>query len=272
VGIVRTVEWTLLVPPAEAATRIRAGLEKCGIEAESEGLTISGKSARALLKNRWAAEVRFELESTSGGSIAVARVDMNGNKHYELLGEIAEAIGDDCFDDRGAAEAIERLGKMGRVFGRKEVRHLRNILRGTERVVVLGQGQYGNKQGLIALTTERLVFFEKSLLGQETVEEFSLRSITSLETGKKMTGEKLVITVAGNRSEITHLFHGHADEIVRQYRRLTAEPAAPTAATPTAGPSDDPIAQIQRLAALRDQGIISEADFEQKKAELMQRI
>lgn len=270
-GIVRTVEWKLLVPLAEAATKISAGLEKCGLEAGGDGLVISGKSARSLLKNRWAADVRIELEPTADGSIAVARVEMNGNKHYELLGEIAEAIGDDCFDDRGAAEAIERLGKMGRIFGRKEVRHLRNILRGTERVVVLGQGQYGNKQGLIALTTERLVFFEKSMLGQETIQEYSLKAITSLGTNKKKSGEMLVITVAGSSSEITHLFHGQADEIVRQYRRLTAEPSAP-AATPPAAPADDPIAQLQRLAGLRDQGVISEADFEQKKAELMQRI
>ena len=270
-GIVRTVEWKLVIPPAEAAARIRAGLEKSGLEAGGDGLGISGKSARSLLKNRWAAEVQFELEPTTDGSIAAARVEMNGNKHYELVGEIAEAIGDDCFDDRGAAEAIERLGKIGRIFGRKEVRHLRNILRGTERVVVLGQGQYGNKQGLIALTTERIVFFEKSMLGQETIQEYALKSITSLGTNKKKTGETLVITVAGNNSEITHLFHGQADEIVRQYRRLVAEPTSPAAA-PAAAPADDPIGQLTRLAELRDQGIISEADFEQKKAELMQRI
>jgi Bacterial PH domain len=73
------------------------------------------------------------------------------------------------------------------------------------------------------LTNERLFFFEKSLLGQETVEEFSLTSITSLETGKKMTGERLVVHVSGNRSEIKGMFHGQADEIVRRFRRLRAE-------------------------------------------------
>ena len=158
---------------------------------------------------------------------------------------------------------------MGRVFGRKEVRHLHHLLRGTERVVILGQGQYENKQGLIVLTNERLFFFEKSLLGQETVEEFSLKSITSLETGKKMTGERLVVHVSGNRNEIKGMIHGQADEIVRQFRKLRAEQEAPVA---TAAPTDDPIAQLEKLAALRDRGIISAEEFDQKKAELMERI
>jgi len=158
---------------------------------------------------------------------------------------------------------------MGRVFGRKEVRHLHHLLRGTERVVILGQGQYENKQGLIVLTNERLFFFEKSLLGQETVEEFSLKSITSLETGKKMTGERLVVHVSGNRNEIKGMIHVQADEIVRQFRKLRAEQEAPVA---TAAPTDDPIAQLEKLAALRDRGIISAEEFDQKKAELMERI
>ena len=101
------------------------------------------------------------------------------------------------------------------------------------------------------------------------MEQFALKSITSLETGKGLTGEKLQITVSGNKSEITHMFHGQADEIARQYRRLIAEPSAVPAPAP-APAVDDPIAQLQRLAELRDQGIISEADFDQKKVEPME--
>ena len=70
-------------------------------------------------------------------------------KHFEVLGDIAEAVGDDVYGDRGVAHAVQRLGKAARIFGRKEVRHVWNLLRSTERVTELGQGQYGNKQGLL---------------------------------------------------------------------------------------------------------------------------
>jgi Bacterial PH domain len=138
---------------------------------------------------------------------------------------------------------------MGRVFGRKEVRHLQHLLRGNERVIILGQGRYEKEQGLIVLTNERLLFFEKGLLGQETVEEFSLKSITSLETEKKMTGERLIVHVSGDRSEIRDRFHGQAGEIVRQFRKLRAEQEGAAAVAATPPPSDDPLAQLENLSA-----------------------
>lgn len=226
-GIVRTVEWKLTSSPDEADRRLREALAKLDMDPEGEPGQIKAKSGRSLLKNRWAAEIGIELEPLNGGTLAVTRVDMLGNKHYTLLSEIVENAGDDLFDDRGIADAVARLGKMGRVFGRKEVRHLHHLLRGTEGVIILGQGQYENKQGLIVLTNERLFFFEKSLLGQETVEEFSLKSITSLETGKKMTGERLVVHASGNRNEIKGMIHGQADEIVRQFREVAPRRRCP---------------------------------------------
>jgi hypothetical protein len=270
-GIVRTVEWKLTRSPDEADQRLREALAKLDMNPEGEPGHIRAKSGRSLMKNRWAAEVGIEFETVEGGTVAVTRVDMAGNKHYALLDEIAENAGDDLFDDRGSTDAIARLGKVGRVFGRKEVRHLQHLLHGTEHVLILGQGQYERKQGLVILTNQRLFFFEKSMLGQETIEEFSLKAITSLETGKKMGGERLVIHASGNSNEIKGMFHGQADEIARQFRRLKTEldAPAPTATPPT---GDDPLAQIEKLAKLRDQGIISAEEFDQKKAELMDRI
>ena len=267
-GIVRTVEWRLTQPPEEADQRLRDALTKLGMTPEGDAGRIRAKSGRSVLKNRWAAEIGLELEPLDGGTLAVARVDMLGNKHYALLSEVIETAGDDLFEDRRITDAVERLGNFGRMFGRKEVRHLKHLLRGSERVIILGQGQYEKKQGLIVLTDERLFFFEKSLLGQETVEEFSLKSITSLETGKKMTGERLVVHVSGNRSEITGMIHGQADEIVRQFRKLRADHEA-AAAQPARAIVDDPIAQLEKLASLRERGIISAEEFDRKKAELI---
>jgi hypothetical protein len=42
---------------------------------------------------------------------------MAGNKHYDVLADIAEAMGDDIFDDRGVQEAVERLARRGLSLG-----------------------------------------------------------------------------------------------------------------------------------------------------------
>lgn len=223
-----------------------------------------------MLKNRWAADLSVRVTRSESGSAALCQVDMAGTKHFDLLSDLAEAVGDDAFDDQGLADAIARLGKASRLFGRKEVRHLHHLLRANETVLELGQGQYGSKQGLVVLTTERLFFFEKSL-GSETVEEFPLAVISSLSVGKKMTGETLAIFTSGNSAEIKSMMHGQADALVRAY--ITAKQRS--SATPqiaASSPAADPLAQLEKLGHLRDTGLLTEDEFAAKKAELLGRL
>jgi hypothetical protein len=49
-------------------------------------------------------------------------------------------------------------------------------------------------------------------------------------------------------------------------------PLSPTGGASAAGGSNDPMAQIRKLAQLKDEGLLSEAEFEEKKAELLKRI
>jgi Bacterial PH domain/Short C-terminal domain len=268
-GIVRTVEWSLSVSPAEAERRLHEAMASLGMQAHPDGATIRATSTRSLLKNRWAAEVSVDLSPMGAGTRATCRVEMAGSKHYAVLDELAEAVGDDAFEDRGVGQAIERLGKASRMFGRKEVRHLRHLVHADEQVIALAQGTYEKKQGIVALTDQRLFFFEKSL-GSESLEEFGLSSISSLEVGKKMTGEKLVIHASGNRAEITGVMHGQADEVARQFRSVKQRASAPTATG--ASPEPDVLEQIRKLGELRDAGVLTLEEFEAKKAALLDRL
>jgi hypothetical protein len=271
-GISRSVEWKLNCSADKADALVRQAMNALGMECQGPPGTIRGEAKRSLLKNRWAAKVEADVTPAHDGSVVVCRVDMLGTKHYALLADIAEAMGDEVFDDRGVAAAIERLGRTSRLFGHKEIRHLRNLLQGSEHVVALGQGEYEGKQGLVVLTTVRLFFFEKSL-GSETLEEFSLSSISSIAVNKKVTGEQLVIHASGNNAEIKHMMHGEADAVARSFRSLKAKPETQgvTQSTPQAV-RDDPLQQIERLAGMRDRGLISPEEFEAKKTELMGRL
>jgi hypothetical protein len=206
-GIARTVEWKLTCDVDEADRRFREAFDQLELSPNGPVGAIRGSAKRSLRKNRWAADVQIDLTPASSGSAAICTVDMpGGTKHYEVLADIAEAVGQDVFDDRGLGEAAERLGKAARLFGRKELRHLGNLLRFSEHVAALGQGQYGNKQGLVILTNERLFFLEKSL-GNETVEEFALSYISSISVSKRMTGETLQVHASGNQAEIKSMNH-----------------------------------------------------------------
>ncbi len=121
----------------------------------------------------------------------------------------------------------------------------------------------------VVLTDQRLFFLEKSL-GSETVEEFPLGSISSISVSKKMTGETLQIHASGNQAEIKSMGHGQGDAVARAFRNVKQ---GSVAHAPTAAPTvDDPIAQLERLASLRDRGILSNEEFEAKKSDLIARM
>ena len=140
--ITRTIEWQLTCSPEEADSRFRKALSALDMNPEGPPGQVHGKSKRAIMKNRWSAEVEIIItRGSASGSRARCRVEMpGGTKHFEVAGDVAAQAGEDIFDDRGLPQAVNRLGKAGRLFGRKEVAHLRNLLRFDERVAELGQG------------------------------------------------------------------------------------------------------------------------------------
>jgi len=55
----------------------------------------------------------------------------------------------------------------------------------------------------------------------------------------------------------------------QQQQQAAAAPPPAAPAAPAAEPAEDPILVIQKLAALRDQGILTEEEFTAKKAQLL---
>ena len=53
------------------------------------------------MRNRWAAEVAIDIVPTPSGCYATVRVDTFGNKHFEIVDEIAETLGEALIDDLG---------------------------------------------------------------------------------------------------------------------------------------------------------------------------
>jgi len=84
---------------------------------------------------------------------------------------------------------------------------LRNILRASETVSELGQGQFEKNQGLIVLTNERIFFFVKGP-GQWDRRRLSLAVTNSLSIGTEATGETFKIYSSWNSAEIRSMMPG----------------------------------------------------------------
>lgn len=268
-AIARTVDWRLTISPQEADARIRAAFDRLGLVPSGDHGHIVGKSKMNLLKNRWSATVTADIVPYRAASVVALRVEMPaGTKHYAVASDIAAAIGEDAFDDRGLTAAKDRLSRTSKISGWLELRHVRNFLTPTETVLELGQGTWGNDQGLTVLTDERLFFFDRTLTGA-TIQEFPLAAITSMTVNKKLTGEALAITVAGNVSTITHMMHGQGEALSRAFRqaKTATVPHVNQAPPLVAAPSDAD--ELEKLARLRDRGILTDEEFQAKKAQIL---
>ncbi|AOW92743.1 hypothetical protein BFN03_08680 [Rhodococcus sp. WMMA185] len=273
-GIVRTSTTRVLAPVDATHQAIIEAMKAVGQDV-TPGNPITGTAKRSIMKNRWAATVSAGVRPESDAATLVDwSVDMSGDKHHAILAEILQALPGIEVDDLGVTEALERLGKMGRFFGFQEASALTQYVHIDERVVELAQGIYDGKQGMLVLTTQRLFFFDKSVLGAQ-VEEFEFSAIGSLGHSKKMGGETINISISGRSAEIKQVAHGRAETFIQAFRRVKADASAASAPTQTviqAAPAPDLAEQIKKLAELREMGALSDEEFESKKSDLLARM
>lgn len=270
-GIKVTNQWVLRMPLEQADAVLRAGLEQLGASPAGSVGRIEGKTKAALMRNRYGAKFTVTLTEHPEGTLAEVLIDGLGDKQQEMLDELAATLPDGVLDDHGITAAVEKLGKLSRLYGRRELSHLRRVLNSEERVVALAQGTYENLQSLLMLTDQRLVILEKGIV-RETVKEFQLSAISSLSLQKGWTGESLVFTASGANGKVNSMMPGQGEGFAAAYRQLRNAPAA-KAEVPAAAPAEpDVLGQLEQLGKLRDAGVLTDAEFEAKKSELLDRL
>lgn len=165
------------------------------------------------------------------------------------------------------------ISKMpSKVGGKRELKKLPEHLWEGEQVSILETGQYGAGMGIMALTDRRLLFLKDGIMSQ-TSEDFPFDKISSIQWSSGMMFGKIAVFVSGNKAEITNVGKAQGKAIVDAVRnRISAAsgPAAPAVSVaPPAPVSEDPVEQIQKLAGLRDAGILTEDEFSAKKAQIL---
>lgn len=271
-GIVRNSTTRILAPYQNAYPAVLAAMQGNGVDVPAPANPIVGEVKRSLRKNRWAANVTAAIRPETPTSTVVDwSVDMLGDKHHDLIAEILDDV-NVAIDDLGVGDALVRLGKMGRLFGRLEARALANYVHLDERVVELVQGLYGDRQGMLVLTTQRLFFFDKSLMGAR-VEEFSFPAIGSLGFAKKLGGEAIDISISGRSAQISQIAHGRAETFIAAFRSVRSHSAVANAhAGQHVPPAADVVNQIRKLSELHSAGILTDEEFNAKKTDLLARM
>ena len=148
----------------------------------------------------------------------------------------------------------------------------------------------------IVCTNKQIIVMDREMLGATSnVKQFYYEDITSASTEQNSNSSSLsgalldaaitaatktcdlYFSVAGARNKIKTLYKSEAERIVavyHQYRKAAKEAnSQPQVIVQQAAPTaDDPLEQLKKLASLKDMGVISEEEFNQKKADLLAKL
>lgn len=193
-----------------------------------------------------------------------------------------------------------------RFMPRKEIKELPNVLAPDERVEQLAPGFYNGGIGLLVATNRRLIFVDKGMLYGLRVEDFHYDRISSIQYKTGLLLGEITIYSSGNRAEIGQVeksvvrqFGEYVRAKIGSPMPRPAAPAAPQAASrPAPGAPNVPsapgtvapppplpaasvpavaaadaddaiISKLERLAALKAQGILTEQEFLEQKARIL---
>lgn len=147
----------------------------------------------------------------------------------------------------------------------RQVQHLDRFLLDTESVIFLVEGRCDRRMGLLALTTERLIFRTHGARpGQAEVHQLS--AVTAVGSqARSMSGAILLHLTdagsAGSRMVVDKILGTQAEQFADAVRHQLIDPGAV--------PRRDPVQELLDLRSRREAGSISESDFQAAKIRLL---
>jgi hypothetical protein len=163
----------------------------------------------------------------------------------------------------------------------REMKRLTNYLWEGEPVHLMAAGRYGGGTGLVVLTDRRLLFVMDGMTRQ-TIEDFPLDNVSSVQWSAGMALGTLTIFASGNKADIDQMNKKDGKQLADTVRARLARsapapqpPAPPMHHTPpqvAPANTSDVYEQLRKLGELRDLGVVTPEEFDQKKRELLSRI
>jgi hypothetical protein len=138
-----------------------------------------------------------------------------------------------------------------------QVARLQSSLTDSETVLRMMDGRYDREMGLLALTSERILF--RSRRSSEPSFSVRLQDVVAIEAAtRRLSGTVRVTTANGSLT---------VDQILGTQGEMLADEAR-EAIRGEAQPQRDPLEVLAELRALRDSGMISAAEYEIRKSAL----
>jgi hypothetical protein len=169
---------------------------------------------------------------------------------------------------------LSQLDGASTFFAKKEIKELPSILWENEMPEAIIQGRYQNSIGVLVCTNKRLIFINKGVFNLK-VEDFPLNNVSSIQYETGMIFGKITIFASGNRAEIdqvekkrTRTFAEYARSKISA-SSSTEQPQSTIQASVGVDSADIMIEKLEKLAALKDRGVLTEDEFLTQKEKIL---
>lgn len=167
-------------------------------------------------------------------------------------------------------DELEKLDINPTFFARKEIRELPNVLSTDERIVYLVEGRNKTTKHHIILVASdrRLIFVDKEMLYGLKVEDYSYDKVTSIQYEKELMLASIDINVSGDIVEIDGVGKYEAELFCEKTRDFMSRPKEYF--QPETEPSI--LDQLAQLGKLKENGVLTEDEFLEQKAKLLEKL
>lgn len=175
-------------------------------------------------------------------------------------------------------EILERLKEIGnneleiaQRMVKKELKELPNVMYEGETIEYLTSGTYDNNTWLIACTDKRILFLDKGMFFGCKQLEIPLEKINSIEATKGLFSGAITVWDGSGSMKIEILMKSSLQPFVAAVNRRREALKQPFMHNVKVEEKkeEDFIVQLERLAVLRDKGIVTEEEFQAKKKQIL---
>lgn len=165
-------------------------------------------------------------------------------------------------------EQVKALGGFGSFGTKKEINYLPEILRENENIYGLTSGFYDGNTWLIVCTDSRLVFLDKGMIYGLKQVEIPLDKVNSIELKTGMFLADIIVWDGASKVKIENIDKGYAKkfvDIINNTLHFYKNKPIPSANSAVL----DLPSQLEKLASLKDKGILTEDEFQEQKKKLL---
>ena len=169
---------------------------------------------------------------------------------------------------------LSQLDGVSAFAAKREIKELPSILWENEMPEAIIQGRYQNSVGILVCTNKRLIFINKGVFNLK-VEDFPLNNVSSIQYETGMIFGKITIFASGNRAEIDNIEKKRTRTFAEYARSKisanssTDQPQSTTQASVAVDSADVMIEKLEKLAALKDRGVLTEDEFLTQKEKIL---